>query len=181
MARLSVRELRLLLAGAGCVLTAALMLAFVVPKAKELVAARKVVAVLEEAAVDGSELDRHLQERTAIIEELRYRLHGDMASLPAKQVEAFIIGRLQKISWNNDVDLVSVEPTVGERIEVFQETLFHVRLNGRYRDLYRWLWEARTELGFVVIKQFELTRSDDADEDPALLARLSLASYRAVE
>ena len=181
LSKLSARELHMLLIGLGSIATAALFLAVVMPAIKDMRAVSKTVSVLQEAAVDGGELDRHLQERLAIIEDLRYRLHGDMANLPEKQVEAFIIGRLQKVSWNNNVELVSVEPTDGEKVQVFQETLFKVRLVGQYHDLYRWLWQARSELGYVVIKQFELTRSGDDDSNPELAANLSLASYRAVE
>lgn len=181
LAKISPRELSLALIGAGSIITSALFLTFVLPDLKALFAVTKTVAVLEEAAVDGDQLDSRLQARRAAIDDMRYQLHGDMANLPAKQVEAFIIGRLQKLSWGNNVDLVSVEPSVGERVDVFQETLFNVRLTGRYIDLYRWLWEARTELGFVVVKQFDLSRSSENDVDPILVANLSLASYRPIE
>lgn len=181
LAKISPRELRLLLIGTGCIVTAVVAVAFVMPEWKALRAVNETLAVLEDAAVDRDQLDERLDERRAMIDEMRYRLHGDMANLPARQVEAFIIGRLQKLSWSNDVQLVSVEPMAGERVDVFQETLFNVRLVGRYLDLYRWLWEARSELGFVVVKQFDLSRTSDDDTDPLLVANLSLASYRPVE
>ena len=181
LAKFSPRELLLGLAGAGVIVTAALFMSLVLPELKALLAVTKTIGVLEEAAVDGEQLDSRLQARRSAIDDMRYQLHGDMANLPAKQVEAFIIGRLQKLSWSNDVDLVSVEPMVGERVDVFQETLFNVRLSGRYFDLYRWLWEARSELGFVVVKQFDLSRVSENDTDPVLVANLSLASYRPVE
>ena len=112
------------------------------------------------------------------LENLKYRLHGDMANLPVREVEAYIVGRLQRISWNNDVELVSVEPAAGERVQVFQEILFNVQLVGEYEVLYHWLWEARNELGFVVVKEYGLVRRDQVDDNPRLLADLSLASYR---
>jgi hypothetical protein len=59
--------------------------------------------------------------------------------------------------------------------------LFNVELLGEYDDLYRWLWDVRNELGYVVIKEYSLTRRDNDDAEPMLLANLSLASYRAVE
>ena len=125
--------------------------------------------------------DRHLQQQHALIQDLRFRLHGDMANLPVRQVEAYIIGRLQRVSWNNNVELVSVEPATGERVQIFQEILFNVELVGEYDDLYHWLWEARNDLGYVVVKQYGLKRQNDDDEEPLLVAELSLASYRAVE
>lgn len=178
---ISLRELRLALLGIGAILSAAVAVLILVPQIKSARAAGQEVAVLEEASKDGGELDRHLQERHASIEELRFRLYGDMANLPARQVEAYIIGRLQRISWNNNVELVSVEPGIGERVQIFQEILFEVQLAGQYDDLYRWLWEARNDLGYVVVKEYGLKRQDNDDDEPLLAANLSLASYRAVQ
>jgi len=177
----SLRELRLAVLGFGVVVTAALAAGMLIPKFKAARAATQEVSVLEEASEDGGELERHLQEQHAKIEELRFRLHGDMANLPVRQVEAYIIGRLQKISWNNDVELVSVQPATGERVQIFQEMLFNVQLVGKYDDLYHWLREIRDDLGYVVVKEYALTRHDDDDDTPFLAANLSLASYRAVQ
>ncbi|MBT8101489.1 MAG: hypothetical protein KJO95_00885, partial [Gammaproteobacteria bacterium] len=81
----------------------------------------------------------------------------------------------------NNVELVSVQPTMGERIEVFQEMLFRVQLMGQYKDLYSWLWETRNDLGYIVVKELSLSRNDNVDDEPLLKANLSLASYRRVE
>ncbi len=179
--KISLRELRLILVGLGAVLVVALSVSLLVPEIKKLVAAQKDVDVLRAASQDSAELEQHMQEQGRQIEDLRFRLYGDMADLPLKQVEAYIIGRLQEISWGTQVDLVSVEPVAGERVQIFQEMLFNVELIGRYDDLYRWLWDVRNELGYVVIKEYGLTRQDDNDGDPLLLASLSLASYKAVQ
>jgi len=179
--KISVRELRLLLLGLGAVVTAAVAVSMVMPNAKSLHAATNDVRILEEASRDGDELEQHLQEQHVKIEELKYKLHGDMANLPVRQVEAYIIGRLQRVSWNNNVELVSVEPASGDRVQMFQEMLFNVQLAGQYEDLYRWLFEARDDLGYVVVKEYALRRGDSADDAPQLLANLSLASYRAIE
>ena len=69
---------------------------------------------------------------------------------------------------------------MGERVQIFQEMLFNVRLVGQYDDLYRWLWETRNDLGYVVVKEYNLERHDKDDDEPLLAATLSLASYRAV-
>lgn len=179
--KISLRELRLLLLGLAVIVLAAVVVGLVVPRAKALQSATREVSLLEDAASDGAELERHLEEQHARIEDLKYRLHGDMANLPARQVEAFVIGRLQRVSWDNDVELVSVEPALGERVQIFQEMLFNVELAGQYADLYRWMLDARRELGYVVVKEYSLARRDNNDEEPQLLAQLSLASYRAVE
>ena len=179
--KISLRELHLVLSGIAAVVTVAIVFGAIVPQAKALAAASREVEVLESAAADGTELEQHLQAQHARIEDLQYRLNGDMANLPVEQVEAFIIGRLQRISWGNDVELVSVEPGTGDRVQIFQEILFNVQLAGQYDDLYSWLWDAREELGFVVVKEYSLTRQDNDDDEPVLVADLSLASYRAIE
>ena len=179
--KIDLRQLRLALLGIGAILTAAMLTGVLLPKVKAAHTANREVSVLEEASQDGDELDRHLQEQHARIEDLKFRLHGDMANLPVRQVEAYIIGRLQRVSWNNDVELVSVEPSTGERVQIFQEMLFNVRLVGQYSDLYRWLWEARNDLGYLVVKEYGLTRHDNDDNEPLLVADLSLASYRAIQ
>ncbi|MDJ0939558.1 MAG: type 4a pilus biogenesis protein PilO [Woeseiaceae bacterium] len=178
---MSLRELRLALLGLGAVVTSAVVVGVLVPKAKALGVARQTIAELEASAEDGSALQDRLLEEDARIKDLRHRLHGDMANLPAKQVEAYIIGRLQTASWGNNVELVGVEPATGERVQSFQEMLFNVRLNGRYDDLYRWLWDVRNDLGYIVIKEYRLVREDDDDAEPLLGADLSLASYRSIE
>lgn len=179
--KMNLRELRLAVIGVGAIVAFALFGALVMPKFKALQATNSALDVLREAALDRDELEQHIARQHELIETLRYSLHGDMANLPPRQVESYIIGRLQKISWNNNIELVSVQPTLGERIEVFQEMLFRVQLIGQYRDLFRWLWEARNDLGFIVVKELNLARNDDIDEEPLLKANLSLASYRRVE
>ena len=179
--KLSLRELRLVILGIGAIAVVALAASMLTPKVKMLTAAKQEVELLRAAAVNSSELERHLQEENQRIEDLRYRLYGDMADLPIKQVEAYIIGRLQEISWGTGVDLLSVQPAAGERVQIFQEMLFNIELVGEYDELYRWLWDVRNELGYVVIKEYSLTRRDDDDEEPVLSANLSLASYRAVQ
>lgn len=179
--RFGLREFRMLLIGLCIVLVTLSIAVAVVPKAKAFWAAVKTVDLLEENSRDLGELEQHLQERQAAIEDLRFRLHGDMADLPVRQIEAYIIGRLQKISWRNNVEFVSVEPAAGEQVQIFRESTFNVRLVGQYGDLYRWLWEAKNELGFVVVKEYGLTRQDNVDDNPRLLANVSLASYRVEE
>ena len=70
---------------------------------------------------------------------------------------------------------------MGQQVQVFQELLFNVELVGNYHDLYQWLWDVRNELGYVVVKEYSLTRHDDIDDEPSLSARLSLASYRTIQ
>lgn len=175
------RELRLLLLGAGLVLTAVVVSAILLPTVKKFTAATSKVSVLEEAKANSPDLERHLQEQHARIEELEFQLKGDITNLPFKQVESYVLGRLQKISWRNDVELVSVDPTSGQQVQIFRELLFNIEIVGEYDNIYRWLWDAKNELGFTVVKEYEMSRQDNIDDHPLLLAKVSLASYRADE
>ncbi len=121
LSRVNLRELRLALIGIGAVITVATVAGFLVPQVKLIRSANAEVRFLERASQDSEQLGRLLQEQHARIEALKHRLHGDMAKLPVRQMESYIIGRLQRVSWNNKIELVSVEPASGERIQVFQE------------------------------------------------------------
>jgi hypothetical protein len=179
--KLGTREFHLALLGLGFVITSIVVSGALLPGIKEYRSTVKAVAVLEDAQKNSADLEHQLQERRANIEDLKYQLHGDMANLPLKQVEAYVIGRLQKISWRNDVDLVSVEPASGEQVQIFSEVLFNIELVGEYDNIYRWLWDAKNELGFVVVKEYGMRRRDNVDDNPKLLTNVSLASYRAQE
>ena len=177
--KLEIREFRLALLGLGLIVTSIAVAFALLPGAKAYRSASKAVAVLEDAQNNSADLEQQLQEREANIEDLKYRLHGDMANLPLKQVESYVIGRLQKISWRNDVDLVSVEPASGQPVQTFNEILFNIELVGEYDNIYHWLWDAKNELGFVVVKEYGMRRRDNVDDNPRLLTSISLASYRA--
>ena len=177
--KLGTREFRMLLLGLGLVVTAIAVSTLLLPGVKTYRAAAQAVAVLEDANANTVNLDQQLQERYASIEDLKFRLHGDMANLPLKQVESYVIGKLQKISWRNDVDLVSVKPATGQQVQIFSEVLFNIELIGEYDNIYRWLWDAKNELGFVVVKEYGMRRRDSIDDNPRLMTTVSLASYRA--
>ncbi len=179
--KLDPREFRMLLLGAGLVITALAVTVTLLPGVKSYRAVAQQVSVLEEAKDNAPNLEQHLQERHAQIEDLKFRLHGDISNLPFKQIESYVIGRLQKISWRNQVELVSVKPEDGQQVRIFRETLFNIELIGEYQDIYRWLWDAKNELGFVVVKEYSMSRRDTIDDHPRLLAEVSLASYRADE
>jgi hypothetical protein len=177
--KLGAREFRFALLGLGLVFTSIAVSAALLPKVNEYRSTAKAVTVLEAAKENTGDLEQQLQDRRTKIEELKFRLHGDMANLPLKQVESYVIGRLQKISWRNDVELVSVKPATGQQVQIFSEVLFNIELVGEYDNIYRWLWDAKNELGFVVVKEYGMSRRDNVDDNPKLLAEVSLASYRA--
>jgi len=179
--KIGARDFHLILLGVGLAATVLAISAVFLPGFKAYRSATKTVAILEETRVSNDDLDRQLEERRDNIEQLKFRLYGDMANLPLRQVESYVIGRLQDISWRNDVELISVKPTSGQQVQIFTEVLFNIELIGEYSNIYRWLWDAKNELGFIVVKEYEMRRRDNIDDNPRLVTEISLASYRAQE
>ncbi len=136
--------------------------------------------ILEQVAQNGGALDTQIASLKKEVESLDHELHGDLANLPENQIEAFIIGRLQGISWQNNVELQSVRPGKGNIINVFEEIVFNVKITGDYFDLYGWLKDLGDELGFVVIKRFSIRPLDTTRAEPTLTADLTIVSYREV-
>ena len=135
--------------------------------------------MLEQAVADGNSLTSKLQKLDTDVTDLSRELHGDMAQLPVKQMESFVIGRLQKVSWATDVELLSVQPGSGKRVQNFQERLFEVKLSARYHDFFEWLQIVNHELGYIVVKKFDITPNGrESIENPELSLVLTLVSYR---
>ena len=138
--------------------------------------------LLEQTVTSGDSLSAQLEKIDNEVQDLSRQLHGDMARLPAKQMESFVIGRLQKVSWATEVELLSVQPGSGKQVQNFRESLFEVRLNARYHDFFEWLQTVNDELGYIVVKKFEI-RSDQNNvlANPKLSLALTLVSYRMVQ
>lgn len=176
--QLDARQQRLVAAGTLLLIVTALFMYVLLPQMKAYKTAIDARAVLVGAAQEGREVSAQLESLRAEVAALQKELHGDMANLPAEEMEAYIIGRLQDVSWRNDVELVSVKPDSGETVQIFKESLFRVDLVGNYFDLYAWLGNVAEELGFVVVKEYEMKPQQNIPDDPILNVRLMLASYR---
>lgn len=174
------KELALILTLGVFAITSLLFTYLALPKVKVYRDIAKTESTLSKVVESGGLLDNQIVQLRGDIESLQRRLHGDMASLPEKQIEAHVIGKLQKLSWQNNVQLVGVEPSAGATIESFHEILFRVNLAGDYFDMYKWLQDVSNELGFVLIKQYEMNPMNDASEGPRLSVKLDMATYRAL-
>ena len=152
----------------------------VLPKIKTYLEFAQTETNLSKTVVRGDQLNGQLKQFHSDIDLLQRRLHGDMASLPEKEIEAHVVGKLQQISWQNEIQLVGIEPSAGATIDSFHEILFRVSLAGDYLDMYRWLREVGNELGFVLIKQYEMRPIDSLEKSPRLSVILTMATYRAL-
>lgn len=177
--QLDMRQLVLLLGGLFILLAVTLVSYIVVPQFKQLRALQSTYQLLDQVRGDGQNLAQDLEQMQQALHVVRKKLHGDIANLPVRQIEAVIIGRLQKISWQNEMELISVQPGVGQRVQMFDEALFQVNLSGDYFKFYSWLRDLHKELGYVVIKQFEIKPLASVDDEPHLSVNLTMVSYRA--
>ncbi|MDH3642139.1 MAG: type 4a pilus biogenesis protein PilO [Gammaproteobacteria bacterium] len=175
------RQLKLIAACGAIVLIAAIVNYGFWPKIQELGALRESRAVMTQVTATQVSAEAEIARLDDEVKTLSHRLQGDMANLPVRQMEAFIIGRLQNISWRNDITLVGVEPAIGESVEMYREVLFRVELSGDYFSLLDWLGDVSSELGFVVIKEYQLSVADIDPQDPLLTTKLLLAAYRVMD
>jgi len=172
-------KLQMIMVSAVLLVAVLLVLYVIKPSFMAYQNARESREMLESTMVGGQSLAKERAGATAEVNELSRKLHGDMANLPAEQMEAYVIGRLQKISWNNDIELDGITPSKGRTIQTYEEVLFDVNIIGNYFDIFSWLRQLGNEIGFVVVKKFNISLLDNAaDKEPRLNARLTIVSYR---
>lgn len=136
---------------------------------------------LDNAVINSDSLERQLLSIGEEVRILSRQLHGDMAKLPLKQMESFIVARLQKVSWENQIELVAVRPGEGRLVQNFRESLFDVKLVSGYHNFFKWLQMVSDELGYIVVNEFDISpRTTEASDNPQLNISLTLVSYRMV-
>ena len=178
LARVEPRTLVLAMVSVVLLLAAVLFSYVLMPEFKAYSKSNNDRKVLERVTESGEALKQEVGALKEEVEILSRTLHGDMANLPDKQLEAFIIERLQGISWRNQVELVSVKPRRGQVVQIFREILFEVVITGDYFALFDWLQSLTKELGFVVVKQYVIRPIDSDKESPRLSVNLTIVSYR---
>jgi hypothetical protein len=151
------------------------------PKWRAYQTARSSLTVLESTVAGATDLESQLAALRDQVAGVERTLNGDASNRPLKQVESFVIERLQVISWRNEMQLVGVEPRIGGEFQQFRELLFDVELNGDYFDFFAWLKEIDEELGFIVVKRFATNVADNTAAEPRLMIRLTLAAYRSAD
>ena len=74
-----------------------------------------------------------------------------------------------------------MRPREGAVTDQFHELLFELELRGDYFDFFQWIKDVSTDLGFIVVKQFEMSLQSSIDQESNLRVRLTMASYRNAE
>ncbi|MCU7922711.1 MAG: type 4a pilus biogenesis protein PilO [Candidatus Thiodiazotropha sp. (ex Dulcina madagascariensis)] len=168
--------------GATVLLSSAVLIAYLLwPQIKAFSAVKESHNIMLNVVNSSDGLEQQIVKVKTEVDSLAHQLHGDMAKLPAKQLESYIIGRLQKISWEADVELISVKPGVGQRVQMFQESLFEVEIHAGYFNFFNWLQTIGRELGFIVVKKYEINVQGKELHDPKLKIALTMVSYRRVQ
>ncbi len=172
------RPLVLGLGGAAVLITVALVSLLLLPQIKSYVAVRDSLALLEQTPGSGEQLEQELDNLRQVVAQLERSLHGDMAHLPAKQLQSYVVDALQSLSWRHQMVLASVVPRQGRSLDDYQELVFEVELTGAYPNFYAWLRELGEELGFVVISRFDIQPLSSAAGPQPLSVKVALTTYR---
>jgi len=96
LSRFSRRDLFLILTLLVFVLTSLVFTFLLLPKIKSYIAVTKIESILRMVVDNGDLLDNQIAALSSDIDSLQRRLHGDMASLPVKEIEAHVVGKLQQ-------------------------------------------------------------------------------------
>lgn len=174
------RILVLLMVSAALLVMAALGSYVIWPEYRDFRKSMGTLSVLREVTSRGDDLEQQMSVLRTSVDRLNHELHGDMVNTPENEMESFIIGRLQTISWRNNIDLLRVTPAHGNTVRVFEEVLFEVIVSGGYFDIFNWLQALDDELGFVVVKRFELQPDNGNASGERLKANFTIVSYREV-
>ncbi len=153
----------------------------ILPKYKHYHSLSSNLNILEKEAGSDDGIEAAITSLVDEVELAKRKLKGDMANLPEKEMESYIIGVLQNISWDNKINLIGVKPAKGSEIHIFQELLFNVKLSGDYFDLYNWFVEIRENLGFIVVKKLNISPVNSREENSQLLMDLTIASYKSTQ
>ena len=172
------RTLILAMSGVFLFIVAAFISYGLWPQIEEYRMSQSTIALLEDAVVNTDLVGGEIENLEKEISVLDQNLHGEVLDMPARQMEAYIIGRLQEISWKNSINLLGVRPGTSNTVTNLEEIPFVVELSGNYFDLYTWLQDLGSELGFLGIRHFNISPQNSGDAASNLKASLTLVSYR---
>lgn len=145
---------------------------------KEFRQFQQTMQLLKNEVKTGIPLENQISSYQQRIELLSQQLKGNSPQLPVNQMIAFVIGQLDQIANQNNIELISVQPGHAETVFTFRELPFHIKLKGNYFNLFNWIFQLENELGPIVIKQFKFT-SDTSNTSRYM--SLTIASYQFIE
>jgi Tfp pilus assembly protein PilO len=132
-------------------------------------------ATLAETVASGTQLSSTILRNRQQVDALVGRLQGESQQLPINQMIARTIDRLDRISAQHKIQLISVIPDAPKSIASFEELPFAIEVVGNYQQLANWVGEIENNLGPMVIKHFEIIPMTGEEQ---LTMRLEMVSYR---
>ncbi len=179
LTRLETRTINFISAGIILLVVAIIITYVMVPKVKEYQSVAKAKAVLADTAVRQPDLDNEINLQKQSVEQLKKSIHGEMMNIPDHYIESFVIGMLQKISWENKVDIGGIQPIPWRTMNSYRELVFNVEFSGDYFDLYNLINDMAEEMGFIVINKMEMYSQQVGSKE--LVMKMTIASYRTQE
>ncbi len=130
-------------------------------------------ASLLDGSGDGANAIGALEREVAALGD---QLYGGTGGVPRSQIESFVVDSLDRISSRQGVELLGITPDLPTSIWMFEELPYSVQVRGSFFAIHRWLYEVEEELRPMVVKQFELSPSRDAQ---GVMLDLRVVAYRA--
>ncbi|MEE9398288.1 MAG: type 4a pilus biogenesis protein PilO [Methylococcales bacterium] len=138
-------------------------------------AQKDTLTLLERRATPGYSLKEEITAEKKQIAFYKAQLNQTDSKLPTNLLVAKVIGKLDFLAKQHSIQLISVEPRKTDRILLFDEMPFQIRIQGSYFELFRWLRGVEETLKPMVIKRFEINRGKAED---LRQMSLTLVSYR---
>jgi hypothetical protein len=151
----------------------------VVPAWHEYQQSQAQLALLSREVLEHQPLETQITRLQEELAALHRSIEGHDGELQAPALEAQVIGALQELSWQHQIELGGIEPTGLERVGSLERRVFEVSMTAGYHHLVAWLADLEDELGFAMVESFELT-AGRTDEPAKLRVRLTIAVYREV-
>lgn len=166
--------LLLMLAVIGLTLTASYVYQFKHPW-KNYKEWKLTINMLQQQQKNSIPLDSDIRSIQEQIKKLDKELNGDGPILPANQMVAYVIGKLDEIAGQHNVQLGGVRPGNSSTVLMFSETPYHIDISGSYSNLFEWLYDVESKLGPLVIKDY---RIEPININEMRRMQLTMVSYR---
>lgn len=175
------RSLALILLLISLVVVAAMSLYVVKPQYQRFSESSTSFHMLNSQIDDQTQLQQAITDEHQRIKALQLQLHGEAGDMPVNEIEAYLVGRLQGLAWDADIELAGVRPGQAKQIMEFEEISFKVDVTGEYRNLYRWLNKIGDTLGFMLVSNYEIGLTGSSSEQTQLKMNVTIVFYRAAD
>jgi len=176
MNRIGVQEMRTLLFALGFALAVVGTVRLIWPDITMLTKLRSDISA-ESTGDAERNLSELLKKTEGEIKQLRDSLYSKLHNMPKGQLESLVLGRLQELSWRTGMELISIRPSKGGKVSVFEESRFQIKLRGGYLQIFDWLGRVGRELPFMVLQEYEIKKMPGESDENRLDVELLMVTY----